>query len=196
MTSALTAYENTFLEKNGINNTSIYQFKRNIENPFNINSTYSVTSSLYNLLALQNQKNTNFCILNPSNLDNNNVNTIIKPKDSLNVKSKGNQIPILSSNSESDVSESYSSATSRRSSFSQNSPNRRISKKELSPEAGTDSVSYKRSNIKSDVSKFRRGMMIRDDAYWERRRRNNDAAKRSRDSRRKKVRKKIKDYIS
>uniref|UniRef100_A0A0K0FL40 BZIP domain-containing protein n=1 Tax=Strongyloides venezuelensis TaxID=75913 RepID=A0A0K0FL40_STRVS len=197
MTSTLAPYKNIFLQKSDINNSSLYSFKQIIQNPFHFNTPYSVSTSLYNLLALQNTntKNPNNCILNSPNLDSNDESTVQKPQNVFiskpaKIQFENKSIIVVSSNSESEISENYSSATSRRSSFSQNSPKKRLNKNELSPEMLTDGVTIKRSLFKNNTHKNKK-CMIRDDAYWERRRRNNDAAKRSRDSRRKKVRIKI-----
>ncbi|CEF63187.1 Basic-leucine zipper domain-containing protein [Strongyloides ratti] len=194
MTSTLVPYKNTFLQKNDINNSPLYSFKQTIQSPLNFNTPYTITTSLYNLLALQNSntKSPNLCFLNSTNLDVNHETTISKSKNIFisepsKISFENKPIVVFSSSSENDVSDNYSSATSRRSSFSQNSPRKRIGKNELLSRDLSESVTIKRSTIKSDIHKHKKSM-IRDDAYWERRRRNNDAAKRSRDSRRKKVR--------
>uniref|UniRef100_A0A0K0EI91 BZIP domain-containing protein n=2 Tax=Strongyloides stercoralis TaxID=6248 RepID=A0A0K0EI91_STRER len=174
MTSTLVPYKNTFLQKNDINNSPLYSFKQTIPNPLHFNTQYTITSSLYNLLALHNSntKTSNICFLNSPNLDIN--HETIKSKnnytsESSKIQFENKPLVVISSTSENDISDNYSSANSRRSSFSQNSPRKILNKNELS----------------CSIQKHKK-CMIRDDAYWERRRRNNDAAKRSRDSRRKK----------
>uniref|UniRef100_A0AAF5D2G0 BZIP domain-containing protein n=1 Tax=Strongyloides stercoralis TaxID=6248 RepID=A0AAF5D2G0_STRER len=190
MTSTLVPYKNTFLQKNDINNSPLYSFKQTIPNPLHFNTQYTITSSLYNLLALHNSntKTSNICFLNSPNLDIN--HETIKSKnnytsESSKIQFENKPLVVISSTSENDISDNYSSANSRRSSFSQNSPRKILNKNELSCEEISNNIKIKRLNYKGSIQKHKK-CMIRDDAYWERRRRNNDAAKRSRDSRRKK----------